>query len=130
MGRNTKKMNKKEVEHLIEQVGVREVVRVNNIIAKDKGNLDDIVYFTNEFNSFCEGAKPNEVAQFVSEGWDMEIGYAFSFSDCIIFSVNWLGDLLIATTKEGVHELLSQTLEFVSYDDFLKLVNKDYIDKF
>ena len=114
-------MNKKEVEHLIEQVGVREVVRVNNIIAKDKGNLDDIVYFTNEFNSFCEGAKPNE---------DMEIGYAFSFSDCIIFSVNWLGDLLIATTKEGVHELLSQTLEFVSYDDFLKLVNKDYIDKF
>lgn len=123
-------MTKEKIEELIKKVGLREVVRVNNIIAKDKSYIENIVYFAEEFNTFCKGIQPNEVANFVSTGCDMETGESFLFSDCILFSVNWLGDLLVATTKEGIYKLLSQTLEFVSYNDFLKLVNKDYIERF
>lgn len=125
-----KKMTKEKVEELIKKFGLREVVRVNNIIAKENGDLDDVVYFAEEFDTFCKGAQPSAIAKFVSEGYDMEEGDFFSFADCIIFSVNWVCDLMVATTKEGVYKLLSQTLKFVGSKAFLQLVNKDYIDKF
>lgn len=123
-------MDKIQVEQLVEKVGIREVVRVNNVIAKENDFLEDIVYFAKEFDSFCGNATPTQIATFISGGWDMEVGYAFSFSDCIIFSVNWMGDLELATTKDGVIKLLFQTLTGTDCNKFLKLINKDYIDKF
>lgn len=123
-------MTKEKIEELVKQFGLREVVRVNNIIANNDGDIDDIVYFAEEFNTFCKGVQPNAVANFVSTGCDMETGESFLFSDCILFSVNWLGDLLLATTKEGVYRLLSNTLEFVGCKNFYQLVNKDYVEKF
>lgn len=123
-------MTKEKVEELVKKLGLREVVRINNIIAKEEGNLDYVVYFAEEFDTFCKGVRPSAIAKLVSEGYDMEMCDFFSFADCIIFYVNWLGDLQLATTKEGVYELLSQTLEFVGSKTFLQLVNKDYIDKF
>ena len=123
-------MNKERVEELVKKFGLREVVRVNNVIANTEKNVDNIVYFAEEFDVFCEGVTPTQIAQFVSNGTDMEMSDFFSFNDCIIFYVDWLGYLQLATTKKGVYELLSQTLEFVGSKTFLQLVNKDYIDKF
>lgn len=123
-------MIKEKIEELVKKFGLREVVRVNNRIANNESNFDNVVYFAEEFDKFCEGVTPTQIAQFVSNGTDMKMGDFFSFEDCIIFYVDWLGYLQLATTKEGVYELLTQTLEFVGYEEFLQLVNKDYIEKF
>ena len=47
-------MNKERVEELVKQFGLREVVRVNNIIAKEKSYLENVVYFAEEFDTFCK----------------------------------------------------------------------------
>lgn len=60
----------------------------------------------------------------------MEMCEFFSFADCIIFIVDCLGDLVTATTKKGVGDLLAQTLKYADSKTFSQLVNKDYIDKF
>nr|DAQ35447.1 MAG TPA: hypothetical protein [Caudoviricetes sp.] len=125
-----KKMNKEKIEELVKQFGLREVVRVNNIIAKEKSYLENVVYFAEEFDTFCKGVQPSAVARLVSTGYDLETFGNFSFSDCIIFSIDWFGDLEVATTKKGVVALLTRTLEFVGYEEFLQLVNKDYVEKF
>lgn len=123
-------MNKERVEELVKQFGLREVVRVNNIIAKEKSYLENVVYFAEEFDTFCKGVQPSAVARLVSTGYDLETFGNFSFSDCIIFSIDWYGDLEVATTKKGITALLTRTLEFTGYETFLQLVNKDYIEKF
>lgn len=123
-------MKKEKVEELVKKLGLREVVRVNNVLAEEYGEIDNIVYFAEEFDTLCKGVRPSVIAKLVSEGYDMEEGDFFSFADCILFSVNFIGDLMVATTKEGVNELLSRTLDLTSYESFSKLVNKDYIDKF
>lgn len=128
--RKVKKMNKERVEELVKQFGLREVVRVNNIIAKEKSYLENVVYFAEEFDTFCKGVQPSAVARLVSTGYDLETFGNFSFSDCIIFSIDWYGDLEVATTKKGITALLTRTLEFTGYETFLQLVNKDYIEKF
>ena len=123
-------MIKEKIEELVKQFGLREVVRVNNRIANNESNFDNVVYFAEEFDKFCAAVTPTQIAQFVSNGTDMKMGDFFSFEDCIIFYVDWLGYLQLATTKEGVYELLTQTLEFIGSETFLQLVNKDYIEKF
>ena len=123
-------MTKEKVEELVKKLGLREVVRINNIIAKEEGNLDDVVYFAEEFDTFCKGVRPSAIAKLVSEGYDMEMCEFFSFDDCIIFIVDCLGDLVTATTKKGVGDLLAQTLKYADSKTFSQLVNKDYIDKF
>lgn len=123
-------MTREQVEELVKQLGLREVVRVNNIIANNKSYLDNIVYFAEEFNTFCKGIQPSAIAKFVSEGYDIDTADYFTFADCIIFIVDCLGDLVTATTKKGIGDLLSQTLKYVDYEEFLRLVNKDYIEKF
>lgn len=123
-------MTKEKVEELVKKLGLREVVRINNIIAKEEGNLDDVVYFAEEFDTFCKGVRPSAIAKLVSEGYDMEMCEFFSFADCIIFIVDCLGDLVTATTKKGVGDLLAQTLKYADSKTFSQLVNKDYIDKF
>lgn len=123
-------MIKKKIEELVKQFGLREVVRINNVIAREKSYLENVVYFAEEFDTFCKGVQPSAVARLVSTGYDLETFGNFSFSDCIIFSIDWFGDLEVATTKKGVTALLTRTLEFVSYNNFYQLVNKDYIEKF
>lgn len=123
-------MIKEKIEELVKQFGLREVVRVNNIIAKEKSYLENVVYFAEEFDTFCKGVQPSAVARLVSTGYDLETFGNFSFSDCIIFSIDWFSDLEVATTKKGVAALLTRTLEFIGYEEFLQLVNKDYIEKF
>nr|DAY30491.1 MAG TPA: hypothetical protein [Caudoviricetes sp.] len=125
-----KKMTRERIEELIKQFGLREVVRINNVIAREKSYLENVVYFVEEFDTFCKGVQPSAVARLVSTGYDLETFENFSFSDCIIFSIDWFGDLEVATTKKGVVALLTRTLEFVGYEEFLRLVNKDYIEKF
>lgn len=123
-------MTKEKVEELIKKVGLREVVRINNIIAKEGSYLEDVVYFSEEFDTFCKGVQPSAIAKFVSEGYDIDTADYFTFADCIIFIVDCLGDLVTATTKKGIGDLLSQTLKYVDYEELLRLVNKDYIEKF
>lgn len=123
-------MTKEKIEELVKKLGLREVVRVNNVIAREDSSLEDIVYFAEEFDTFCKGVQPSAIARLVSTGYDLETFGNFSFSDCIIFSIDWYGDLEVATTKKGVITLLVRTLEFTGYETFLQLVNKDYIEKF
>lgn len=122
-------MTKEKIEELIKKVGLREVVRINNVLAEEYEQIDNIVHLAEEFNSLCKDTKPSVIAKLVSEGYDIEMGDYFSFSDCILFSINCLGDLLVATTKEGVIELLSRTLTYTTLAINLVL-NKDYIEKF
>lgn len=123
-------MKKEKVEELVKKLGLREVVRVNNVLAEEYGEIDNIVYFAEEFDTLCKGVQPSAIAKFVSEGYDIDTADYFTFADCIIFIVDCLGDLVTATTKKGIGDLLSQTLKYVDYEEFLRLVNKDYIEKF
>lgn len=122
-------MTKEKVEELVKKVGIREVVRVNNELAEEYGEIGNIIYFAEEFNTLCKGVQPSVIAKLVSEGYDIENGDFFSFDDCIIFSVNHVGDLLVATTKEGVNELLRQNLSYTTLT-INRTINKDYIEKF
>lgn len=123
-------MTKEKIEELVKQFGLREVVRINNVIAREESYLENVVYFAEEFDTFCKGVQPSAVARLVSTGYDLETFGNFSFSDCIIFSIDWYGDLEVATTKKGVVALLTRTLEFVGSETFLQLVNKEYVEKF
>ena len=123
-------MTKEKIEELVKKLGLREVVRVNNVIAREDSSLEDIVYFAEEFDTFCKGVQPSAIARLVSTGYDLETFGNFSFSDCIIFSIDWYGDLEVATTKKGVITLLVRTLELRGYETVLQLVNKDYSEKF
>lgn len=122
-------MTREQVEELVKKFGLREVVRVNNLLAEEYGQLDNIVHFAEEFNALCKGVQPNVIAKLVSEGYDMEEGDFFSFDDCILFSINFIGDLMVATTKEGVNKLLGRTLSYSTLQ-INRLANKDYVEKF